>query len=86
MADHDGNVVVVPDLVRARQVGSMGSDATPGGGGAPPAVTHYKLRAHRTSDDTWQTWDDTAVSLANAPGGSGNFDASTLTVEGTFTS
>jgi hypothetical protein len=37
-----------------------------------PAI-HYKLRAFRTSDSTWQQWDDTVVSLANAPGGAANY-------------
>ena len=47
-------------------------------------TTRYKLRAHRTSDDTWQTWTDTSVSVANAPGGSANYDAASLVVQGTY--
>lgn len=42
---------------------------------------HYSLRANRTSDSTWQYWMDTVVSLLNAPGGSGNYGAATLTIE-----
>ena len=45
---------------------------------------HYKLYAYRTSDSSWQYWVDTAISLNNAPGGSGNYNASTLTSEGKY--
>ena len=65
----------VPDL----SVG-FGSPGGPSGG---PAA-HYKLRAHRTSDDTWQYWVDTSVGLVNAPGGAINYDAASLTIEGIF--
>jgi hypothetical protein len=47
-------------------------------------ITHYKLRAHRTSDDTWQYWIDTSISISQAPGGSINYDAASLTVESSF--
>ena len=66
----------------ALTVGSQnGSGQLPSPAG-PPA--HFKLRAFRTSDSTVQYWTDTVVGLAAAPGGAGNFDAATLTVEGRF--
>jgi len=45
-----------------------------------PATSRYALRANRTSDSTWQYWMDTTVQIANAPGGSGNYDAASLVV------
>ena len=45
---------------------------------------HYKLRAFRTSDSTMQYWTDAVVSLASAPGGAGNYNAASLTIEGSW--
>lgn len=45
-------------------------------------INHYALRAHRTSDNTWQKWVDTSIALTLAPGGAGSYDAASLTVEG----
>jgi len=52
--------------------------------GPVTVVVHYKLKAFRTSDSTWQYWTDASVSLASAPGGAVNYNAATLTEEGSW--
>lgn len=77
MASFDGEIFSAPDSVFGRASGHRGQHFN----SAQGKTTHYKLRAHRTSDDTWQTWVDTSVGLGLAPGGAGNYDAASLTIE-----
>lgn len=90
MATFDGDETTTPASQFGPPNGVGATTAAPqpvfGSPGGSGSAVHYKLRAFRTSDSTWQYWLDVVPDLTNAPGGTINFAAASLTIEGQFKS